>query len=65
MEHIRNKSYLGKKGYTIPKNILPPNELEFIKTEYKIRDRKQRRTIPNDTYENKHKKSIQRFKKNK
>jgi superfamily II DNA or RNA helicase len=33
MEHIRNKSYLGKKGYTIPKNILPPNELEFIKND--------------------------------
>lgn len=33
MEYIRNKSYLGKKGYTIPKSILNNDELNFLKND--------------------------------
>ena len=32
-ENIRTQSYLGKKGYTISKNILSTEELEFIKND--------------------------------
>jgi superfamily II DNA or RNA helicase len=30
-EIIRTSSYIGKKGYTVPKSILLPNDLEFLK----------------------------------
>ena len=33
MDHIRNNSYLGKKGYTISKSCLNNEELEFIKND--------------------------------
>ena len=33
MDNIRNNSYLGKKGYTIPKSIINNEELEFIKND--------------------------------
>ena len=33
LEIIRKNSYLGKKGYTIPKNIIDDHEINFIKNE--------------------------------
>ena len=30
---ICEKSYLGKKGYTVPKDVLSVEELEFLKTD--------------------------------
>ena len=30
-ERVRLASYIGKKGYTVPKSILPPAEIEFLK----------------------------------
>ena len=33
LEIIRKNSYLGKKGYTIPKNIIDDDEINFIKNE--------------------------------
>lgn len=33
IENIRSNSYIGKKGYTIPKNILTTNELNNIKND--------------------------------
>lgn len=32
-ETIRSQSYLGKKGYTIPKSILTSQEIEFLKND--------------------------------
>jgi len=32
-EIVRSNSYLGKKGYTIPKSILTSNELDFLKND--------------------------------
>ena len=33
IENIRSNSYIGKKGYTIPKKLLNNNELDNIKNE--------------------------------
>ena len=30
-ELIRSQSYIGKKGYTIPKSVLSKDEYEFLK----------------------------------